>query len=163
VRLLIRVATLEDAEALAEIIAEVASEGTIGPEAPVDVSARVERFREAIRAPTPDAVRVLEQDGDVVGYADLRQAAKGVLVLGMAILPIARGHGGGRGLLEGLLDHASEHGAHKVELEVWVDNAPAISLYASCGFEVEGIKRDHYRRKNRTLRSAMLMAKHVGD
>jgi len=50
---------------------------------------------------------------------------------------------------------------HKVELEAWVDNARAIALYTSSGFEVEGIRRNHYRRKDGTLRSAMIMAKHL--
>ena len=37
--------------------------------------------------------------------------------------------------------HARLWGAHKLELEVWLDNAPAIALYASAGFEVEGLRR----------------------
>jgi hypothetical protein len=39
-------------------------------------------------------------------------------------------------------------GAHKISLDVWTDNARAIALYASAGFEVEGLRRDHYRRKD---------------
>ena len=52
-------------------------------------------------------------------------------------------------------------GAHKVELEVWPDNARAIALYLSAGFEIEGFRRDHYRRRDGTLRSAVLMARPV--
>lgn len=47
---------------------------------------------------------------------------------------------------------------HKIELEVWPDNARAIALYARAGFEVEGVRRNHYRRRDGTLRSAMIMA-----
>jgi ribosomal protein S18 acetylase RimI-like enzyme len=47
----------------------------------------------------------------------------------MAILPEARGRGGGRALLEAIIGHAVACGAHKLELEVWPDNAPAIALY----------------------------------
>ena len=40
--------------------------------------------------------------------------------------------------------------AHKISLEVWTDNARAIALYAAAGFEVEGLRRDHYRRRDGT-------------
>lgn len=46
---------------------------------------------------------------------------------------------------------------HKVELEVWPDNERAIALYASYGFEIEGLRREHYRRKDGSLRSSVLM------
>jgi ribosomal protein S18 acetylase RimI-like enzyme len=160
---LVRPAKLEDAEVLAAIIAEVAHEGTIGPEPPVEIAARAERFRQAIQAQAPNATWVLEENGRTVGYAHSRKATKGVLALEMAILPDGRGHGGGRALIRAVLEHARECAAHKIELEAWVDNARAIALYTSSGFEVEGIRRDHYRRKNGTLRSAMIMARHLGD
>ena len=76
----------------------------------------------------------------------------------MALLPEARGRGGGRALLEAMIEHAHATGSHKLELEVWPDNAPAIALYESAGFEVEGMRRDHYRRRDGSLRSALLMA-----
>lgn len=52
-------------------------------------------------------------------------------------------------------------GAHKVELEVWPDNSRAISLYESAGFEVEGPRRDHYLRRDGSLRSFLLMARRI--
>jgi putative acetyltransferase len=76
----------------------------------------------------------------------------------MAILPEARGQGGGRALLTALQDHAHATGAHKISLEVWTDNARAIALYAAAGFEVEGLRRDHYRRRDGALRSTLIMA-----
>jgi putative acetyltransferase len=77
----------------------------------------------------------------------------------MGILPEARGRGGGRAFLEAILEHARTCGAHKLELDVWLDNARAISVYASPGFEVEGLRRNHYRRRDGRLRSALLMAR----
>jgi putative acetyltransferase len=77
----------------------------------------------------------------------------------MAILHEARGQGGGRALLEAILEHAQTTGAHKVELEVWIDNARAIALYASAGFEVEGLRPNHYRRCDGHLRSSLVMAR----
>jgi ribosomal protein S18 acetylase RimI-like enzyme len=117
-----------------------------------------------IQAEAPDRTWVLEESGGIVGYANLGQTNRGVLCLAMAILPAGRGHGGGRSLLRAVLEYAREDTVHKIELEVWVDNARAIALYTSSGFEVEGVRRHHYRRQNGTLRSSMIMAKHVpGD
>ena len=160
----VREATSADAEAMALVIAAVAEEGSIATEAPVDVADRARRFRETIEGEGPAAAWVLEDDGRVVGNAGIHEThAAGVLALGMAILAEARGRGGGRALLEAILEHARACGAHKLELEVWPDNAAAIALYASAGFAVEGVRRDHYRRRDGSLRSALLMARPFGD
>jgi RimJ/RimL family protein N-acetyltransferase len=148
---------------MARVLATVAEEGLVATEPPVDLEARAGRFREAIEGEGPAAAWVLEDGDRVVGNAGLHESgADGVLGLGMAILPEARGRGAGRALLEAMIDHARSCGAHKVELEVWPDNARAISLYASAGFEVEGVRRDHYRRRDGSLRSALLMARSFG-
>jgi ribosomal protein S18 acetylase RimI-like enzyme len=77
----------------------------------------------------------------------------------MVIVPEARGRGGGRALLDAVIEHARTGGAHKLELEVWTDNGRAIALYVSAGFEVEGLRRNHYRRRDGRLRSALIMAR----
>jgi RimJ/RimL family protein N-acetyltransferase len=156
----VRRANSEDSKAMALLTAAVAEEGLIATEPPVDIDARAQRFAEAIEGSGPAALWVLEYDGRVVGNAGVHEtAAAGVLSLGMAILSEARGRGGGRSLLAAALEHARACGAHKLELEVWPDNARAIALYASAGFEVEGIRRHHYLRRDGSLRSALLMAR----
>jgi RimJ/RimL family protein N-acetyltransferase len=141
----------------AEIDAVVAPEGFLGVEPPVDVAARAGRYHEM--ASTGDGgLWVLEDDAEIVGYATLREARPGVLSLGMAILPRARGDGGGRALLEAVIGHGRRCGAHKVDLEVWLDNARAIALYSRLGFVIEGVRREHYRRRDGRLRSSMIMA-----
>ncbi|MEA2241263.1 MAG: hypothetical protein QOD24_819 [Solirubrobacteraceae bacterium] len=77
----------------------------------------------------------------------------------MCIVEQARGRGGGRLLMETVMAHALASPLHKVELEVWIDNARAIALYEAFGFEVEGERRRHYRRRDGTLRSTFLMAR----
>ena len=160
----VRYARTEDAEAMALIMAAVAQEGVLGTEPPVDVEARAQRFRDAIESDGPAASWVLDDDaGRVVGHGGVHERVPGVLYLGMAIVREARGQGGGRALLESMIEHARASGAHKLELEVWVDNARAIGLYASAGFEVEGLRRDHYRRRDGSLRSALVMARLLRD
>jgi [ribosomal protein S18]-alanine N-acetyltransferase len=155
--MLVRPALADEADEIARQYARMAEEGWIAGEPPIDLAERAQRFRTSIEDGT---TFVLEIDGQLVGHGGLSVThAKGVMTFGMAVMPEARGTGGGRALLNRIVEYAREQGCHKVELEVWVDNARAISLYATSGFEVEGLKRDHYRRKDGSLRSALLMAR----
>jgi putative acetyltransferase len=156
--MVIRRATLDDALPMAMLMKEIAPEGFVGTEPPVDVEARAAQFRETIDAGEPNALWALDDDGRLVGNLGIRESVAGVLGLGMGSLREARGQGWGRELLRTAIEHARCSGAHKLELEVWLDNARAIALYASEGFEVEGIRRDHYRRRNGSLRSTLIMA-----
>lgn len=156
----VRPATDDDAEAFAAVIAAVAEEGRwIGTEPPVDVAARAARTREW--TDRGDGIFVLEDDeGRVVGNLGMHEThAKGVFSLGTAILADHRGRGGGHLLMQAALQWLAGTDAHKVELEVWPDNARAIALYERYGFEVEGTRRDHYRRRDGSLRSSLLMAR----
>lgn len=58
--------------------------------------------------------------------------------------PAYQGRGLGRALLQVLLD-AADAAAAPVLLEVRTDNAPALGLYRSCGFEQIGIRRGYYQ------------------
>lgn len=153
----VRLATPADTVAIAEAFALVAEEDLIATEPPVDVAERAERFRGRIEDDGPGAWWVMEEDGEILGGASVGESVSGVLSLGMSLVPEARGRGGGRALLDAVIDHARSVGAHKVELEVWPDNVRAIGLYESAGFEVEGLKRNHYRRRDGSLRSALVM------
>jgi RimJ/RimL family protein N-acetyltransferase len=156
----VRRATPQDAEGFAAAVAAVAAEERwIATEPPVDVAEFAERVRATIEQGA-DALWVLEDEGRIVGTLGLHATrAKGVHSLGMCIVEQARGRGGGRALVAAALEHAQASSAHKVELEVWPDNEPAIGLYRSFGFEVEGERRLHYRRRDGTLRSSLIMAR----
>jgi L-phenylalanine/L-methionine N-acetyltransferase len=53
------------------------------------------------------------------------------------------GQGVGRRLMAACIDLADNWlGITRIELSVYVDNAPAIALYESCGFEIEGTARN---------------------
>ena len=156
----VRLATDDDAEASAAVVAAVAEEGRwLGTVPPVDVAARAAQMREWVAR--RDGLFVLEDDeGRVVGCLGLhRHGARGVASLGMCIVADARGRGGGRMLMDAALDWLRDSDMHKVDLEVWPDNERAISLYERYGFEVEGTRRDHYLRQDGSLRSSVIMAK----
>jgi len=155
-----RPATADDAETFAAVVAAVAEEGRwIATEPPVDVAARAALVREWLQR--GDGLLLLEDDdGRVVGCLGLhRRGAEGVASLGMCIVAEARGRGGGRALVDAAMAWLADSDMHKVELEVWPDNERAIGLYERYGFEVEGLRRDHYRRCDGSLRSALIMAR----
>ncbi|MCA1690134.1 MAG: GNAT family N-acetyltransferase [Actinobacteria bacterium] len=123
----VRLATLEDAELLAAAMARVAEEADwLATQAPVDLPAAELRFETAAVSPA-HSLWVLEDAGRVVGCLGLHPThATGVATLGMFVLGSARGRGGGRALVEAALAHARAAELHKVELEVWPENARAI-------------------------------------
>ncbi len=89
-----------------------------------------------------------EIDGLLVGYAGLgivgplRDPEFEVHTVGVD--PKFQGRGLGRGLMDVLLAEADRLGG-PVFLEVRTDNAPAIGLYESLGFERIGIRRGYYQ------------------
>ena len=99
----------------------------------------------------------------LVGQIDLHPTRiEGVWAFGMWVLPGLRGRAGGRMLREAALD-ARPAGVHKIELEVWPYNEAAIALYERLGFEREGLRRDHYRRRDGNLHSSVIMARLFPD
>jgi len=160
--MLVRRATTHDAEGFAAVVAAVAEERRwIATEPPLDVEA----FAAKVRGSLADGVAlfVLDAGGQIVGTGGLHPThATGVLSLGMSIVAQWRGRGGGRALMSALVEHARGMDCHKIELEVWPDNERAIALYEKFGFEVEGLRRDHYRRRDGSLRSSQLMALLLG-
>ncbi|RUM98935.1 GNAT family N-acetyltransferase [Pseudaminobacter arsenicus] len=95
------------------------------------------------KAGAGDSWIVAEVDGKIVGHGNLvvrstpRRAHIGEIVMGVADDFVGRGIG--TAILSALLDVADNwRGLKRVELTVYADNEPAIRLYESRGFEVEG-------------------------
>ena len=86
-------------------------------------------------------------DGEVVGSLGLetsptRWRMRHVGSIGMAVRDDWQGKGVGTALMEVALDLADNWlNISRVELRVYVDNAPAIALYEKFGFEIEGTHR----------------------
>jgi RimJ/RimL family protein N-acetyltransferase len=154
----VREAEIEDCEALGRGMKAVVEEGSgLATEPPVTVAELSERYRRSLA--NGSIVLVLEDDGKPVGCLGLNPThADGVLELGMWVLPAWRGRGGGRMLVEAALAARPPH-VHKIELEVFPENEAAIGLYEATGFEREGLLRDCYRRRDGSLRSALVMGR----
>lgn len=63
-------------------------------------------------------------------------------ILSLAVRPAAQGRGIGRQLLSSGIASLQERGAERVRLEVRPDNAAALALYQSVGFQEAGRTRD---------------------
>lgn len=105
------------------------------------------QFRDEIsRVPQTRYYLVLEQEGEIIGYAGLFSPHEGADA-DIATLSVAPGHqrkGYGERLLDALLVEADRRRAEQVFLEVRVNNEAAEHLYAKKGFEVLGLRRDYY-------------------
>lgn len=100
---------------------------------------------------SPDTRYLTARDDHVVGYA-------GIVLLGtddfpeaeirtLGVDPRRRRRGIGARLLDALLAIADDRGG-AVFLEVRTDNLAAVSLYASRGFQVIGLRPNYYRRSH---------------
>ncbi|MEA2645636.1 MAG: hypothetical protein QOE92_719 [Chloroflexota bacterium] len=87
-----------------------------------------------------DVYMVVEDEGRFVAYGMLRGWDEGYEVpsLGIAVHPDARGRGVSRVLMSALHDAAAAHGARRVRLRVYPDNASAVALYRSLGYQLAG-------------------------
>ena len=103
----------------------------------------VEETQQWLDKPAPGSTRLVAVlDRQIVGNAGLnRLAGRRVHVgqIGMGVHDDFTGRGIGSALVAALIDAADNWLAIKrVELTVYVDNAPAIRLYEKFGFETEG-------------------------
>jgi RimJ/RimL family protein N-acetyltransferase len=141
----------DDAPAILTYLKRVGSESsflTFGAEG-IPATEPEQRANIARVATTANAFSVLaEWRGEIVGYLTFiggnRLRTRHIGEFGISVVRACQGVGLGRRLLEMLIAWAHDGGiVRKINLLVRTDNARAIALYESLGFEVEGrIRRD---------------------
>lgn len=89
--------------------------------------------------------RVLEMDGEVIGYGILSALVREAHVLNLCLARPFRRLGLGRVLLGHLLRVAAQARVNEVFLEVRPTNTQALKLYRSFGFEQVGVRQNYYR------------------
>ncbi|MDI9514842.1 MAG: ribosomal protein S18-alanine N-acetyltransferase [Clostridiaceae bacterium] len=88
--------------------------------------------------------RVIEFRGNIAGYIGMWRIMDEGHITNVAVRPEFRRKGFARKLLQDLIDHARTSGIKSLTLEVRVSNLPAIRLYESFGFKVEGRRKQYY-------------------
>ncbi len=91
-----------------------------------------------------DRIYVLEDEGRIIGYADVRNMYGDCDLMSICVTREARGRGGASLLMEYILEQAREDAARQILLEVRKSNAAAIGLYRKFGFEELGVRRGYY-------------------
>jgi len=89
-------------------------------------------------------VRAIDQPQRLLGYVCWWLVGEEVHILNLAVHPEGRRAGVGRALIQRVLDDAARHRAASVTLEVRHDNAAALALYGSMGFDRAGMRRNYY-------------------
>ncbi|HXW00638.1 MAG TPA: GNAT family N-acetyltransferase [Anaerolineae bacterium] len=104
-----------------------------------------EQWRKRIAEPSEDIFSLVAcVEHEVVGQLDLhtfpnRPRRRHVGQIGMAVCDDWQGQGVGTALLQAAVDLADKWlNLTRLELEVYIDNTPAIRLYEKFGFTIEG-------------------------
>ena len=158
--ILIRAQEPEDSEAIAEIFT---CPGVVAGTLQLPWRSKAERRERLARAPEGVHSLVAEVDGSVVGTLGLQVGVnprrRHCGNIGMAVHDRFQGQGVGTALLAASIDLADNWlGLHRLELEVYPDNAAGIRLYEKFGFVVEGTARD-FAFRNGAFVDALVMAR----
>ncbi|MQA99639.1 MAG: GNAT family N-acetyltransferase [Actinobacteria bacterium] len=159
----VRAATAEDIPTLLDLWESVAAEGRwIGTEVPIAREARASRWKTTYFDSDAGCMFVAATTKGIVASAGV-QNDRGLVDLGMLVERRHRREGIGSQLLQACIDWAERARAHKMILQVWPHNEAAIRLYEKFGFEREGYRRAHYRRKTGELWDVVEMGLVLGD
>jgi [ribosomal protein S18]-alanine N-acetyltransferase len=104
---------------------------------------------------------IIERDRTPIAFLLFRQAADEGEIISVATMPRYMRQGLAKQLVDQLISHARREGIAALFLEVREDNAAALGLYRSQGFEVIASRKDYYRMNDGTMRHASVMRKEL--
>lgn len=81
---------------------------------------------------------------EVICYGGFHKILDEAHITNIAVKKGERGRGIGKFLMSELLSRAKMLGVESVTLEVRSDNIPALNMYESFGFRVEGVRKKYY-------------------
>lgn len=88
---------------------------------------------------------LIKENGKTVGYGSVWLVLDEGHINNICIHPDYRQKGYGRILLEQICAYARRYGADSITLEVRTSNVPAINLYSSMDFRLEGVRKNYYQ------------------
>lgn len=98
-------------------------------------------------------------DDSVICYGGFHKVLDEAQIANIAVREDMRGQGLGRLLMQKLLELAKQNGIKAITLEVKDSNEPAVRLYKSLGFKVEGVRKRYYANRY----DALLMWLTIGE
>lgn len=96
-------------------------------------------------------------DDIIVGYVCIRIMYEESQICNICVSPKYRRQGFASKLLDEAAAFSKLQGCERCELEVNVSNEPAVELYKKCGYTVEGVRKNFYRRSRYATRDAYTM------
>ena len=110
---------------------------------------------------------IAEADGVIIGMigttTDKRRRARHNCEFGITVAEDWQGAGLGRALVESLIRWAEGVSTlERLELHVVTENAPAIALYQSLGFTIEGLRKGAVKYEDGRVLDDQLMCRRVG-
>ncbi len=96
-------------------------------------------------------------DGVIVGYVCIRIMYEESQICNICVASNYRRQGIASELLQTVKEFSAVQDCERCELEVNVSNIPAVGLYTKCGYKVEGVRKDFYRRSRYSTRDAYTM------
>lgn len=133
----IRLATIEDAEAVAAIEQAIFTDPRSGA-----------TFRSSIELDDNAVAIVAEHEGEVIAYADVYKAYDELQLNNIAVLEQFRDNHIAENMVNILKETARELNCIAITLEVRESNTAAVSLYEKCGFHEVGIRENYYLDNN---------------
>ena len=85
------------------------------------------------------------EDENLVSYCTLLTVLDEAQIINVATDPNSRGRGYAREVISAVVHECKKRGITLISLEVRESNSPAISLYTSFGFTIEGKRKDFYK------------------
>ncbi len=143
----------DDAQAFSILRREVTADNPVpmGLTLEEELTRPLPSFREQLSYPEPNAAFGAFVAGELVGSAAVAWPSKfassrhKVTLWGVFVSPRYRRLGIARTLVSRAIDHAHATGVLRVNLTVFVPNAPAVKLYESMGFEHCGMEPESIR------------------
>ncbi|WP_298207911.1 GNAT family N-acetyltransferase [Acidovorax sp.] len=113
-----------------------------------ELTRTLDGFRAQLSSPLPNAVFGCFVEGELAATAAVSRAGlfpsshHKMVMWGVFTSPRHRRRGLGRQIVDAALQHAFGSGVHRVNLQVYVPNEPAIALYKALGFVEYGTESE---------------------
>jgi ribosomal-protein-alanine N-acetyltransferase len=115
-------------------------------------------FSGMLAVPGTNAVFISSQNNPM-GFVLFRKAADEAEILTICTRPAFRQKGHGKLLMQHLKSLLKKEGVKSLFIEVAISNHAALALYASCGFEKAGTRKNYYERSDGSHEDALIMRK----